>query len=175
MHDGCQIFGYPFIFWLCVTIGNFINGEKYLWIRPCITVGRSLQKGLRWWNVFSHFAAQVLDIKFTIPIGHHRLVIVCPAVAVRYVRILAVGSHNLNVVHTNYRRKLSVVVSRIGKSRACIMDFVLCRELICRYAKQHPDKKYKFRFFHLDCKSLNAKIMKFYLTAESMVVVESVF
>ena len=118
MHDGCQVLGHAFVVGLGVTVRNFIKWKKYLRIRPCITIGRSLQKGLRWWNVFAHFAAQVLDIKFTVPIGHHGLVIVGPTVAVGYVGILAVGSHNLDIMHTHHRRKLSVVVGRIGKGSA---------------------------------------------------------
>ena len=119
--------------------------------------------------MLAHLATEVLQVEFAIPVGHHRLVVVGPAVAVGSIGVLAVGAHHLYVVHTHHRRQLSVVIIGISHCFAGIMDFFLSGKLTCRNANQYHDKKYEFEFFHLEAKIRNTKIIKFLLNRRKII------
>ena len=101
VHDGNQLVG------LVVTVGFHIPfrylhlWEDDLWLRPRIAVGRGLQQGMRRGHVLIGRVAEVVYKERPVPIGHHRLMVVRPSVAVGIRWVFAVGPENLDVMNTN--------------------------------------------------------------------------
>ena len=46
---------------------------------------------------------EIMHIELSVPISHHGLMIVCPAVAIFLRGMLAIGTYYLNVMHAYHR------------------------------------------------------------------------
>ena len=63
--------------------------------------------------MFIRRISQILIIKLAVPIGQHRLMVICPSIAVRRIGMFPVGAYQLDIMHSYHRRQLSVVISRV--------------------------------------------------------------
>ena len=68
--------------------------------------------------------AEVVHVERATPVGHHRLVVVGPTVAVGGVAHMAVGAHRLDVVHTHHGRESAIVQVGVRELTAGVVDAV---------------------------------------------------
>ena len=99
---------------LAEPFGHLIGREQLHGVGPGIAVGGSLEEGDRGRHMLVDRVGQVVHVEASVPVRHHRLVVVRPAIAVRGGRLLAVGTHGLYVVHTHHGRQPSVMRVRVG-------------------------------------------------------------
>ena len=69
--------------------------------------------------------AEEVQVELPVPVGHHGLVVVRPAVVACVGGVLAVGLHNLDVVHTHHRTEAAVVALGIAERGACVVNPVV--------------------------------------------------
>ena len=139
VHDGIHILGDHRAI-LRKAVRNAIDREENLGVGPRVTILRGLQHGHRGGYMLIDRVAQIVHIERAAPIGHHRLVVVGPAVAVGRIGQLTVGAHGLDVVDTDDGRQTSVVQVRIREFRSGVVDAILRsdtrRESKCCHKKQ---------------------------------------
>ena len=82
VHDSDEVVGFLGAVGLLVALGHLQLREQHLRVGPCVAVRGSLQHGARRWYVLVAGVAQVVDVEAVVPIGHHGLVVVGPAVVV---------------------------------------------------------------------------------------------
>ena len=63
-------------------------------------------------------------MELVIPVGHHWLVVVGPAVAVLSSRLFAVGTQNLDVMYTDNRRQATVMSVGVAECLAGVVNFL---------------------------------------------------
>ena len=127
MHDGNQVFClHTRTGSLRISVGNFIRRKHDFRICPVISVFRSHQKSLGRRNMLIRRICQILIIELPIPIGQHRLVIISPSSTIRRIRMFTIGTYQLNIMHSHYRRQLSIMIGGIRKFGSSVMYPVLC-------------------------------------------------
>ena len=119
---------------LLKTVGDGIDREKNLGCAPVVTILGCLEQSTPSTDMLVDRIGKIVHVELTVPIGHHRLMIVGPAVIVWRIEVIAtVGTHCLNIMHTYCRRKSSVVAVGIRKLCACIMyAFLSCESEGCQ-------------------------------------------
>ena len=136
MHDSDQIFClHTRAGFFSISVRHFVRGEYYFRICPLITVFWGHQECLGRWYMLIRRVCQILIIELTVPVGQHRLMIISPSVTVRRIRVFTVGTYQLNIMYSYYRRQLSVMISGIRQFLSCVMDSVLrglCLNGICQ-------------------------------------------
>ena len=92
-------------FFLGRSVGHFIFREELHGSRPRITIGGCHQHRLTRCLMLMTRIGKIMHIKFPMPIGHHRLMVVSPWLGT---------THQLDVVYTHNRTQSTVMATRIG-------------------------------------------------------------
>ena len=124
VHDGDEVVGLLLAPGLLESLRHLHLGEEYLWRAPLVAVARGLQHGVRGWDMLVAGVAEVMDVELVVPIGHHRLVVIGPALSVGLGGMLAVGAQYLDVVHTHHGRQSAVVAVGVAERRARIVNLL---------------------------------------------------
>ena len=66
---------------------------------------------------------EVVYVKLIMPIRHHGLMVVGPTIAIGLRWMFAIGTQNLDIMHSNDRRETTVVPIGIAECLACVMYF----------------------------------------------------
>ena len=128
VHIGILVFGLRAIVGLGISLGHIVLGEEHLRGAPRIAVGGGLHHGARWRHMLLGGVAEVVEVELVVPVGHHGLVVVGPAVTVLARGVLAVGAHSLYVVYSHYGRQATVVARRVGHGGAGVVYAVLFQQ-----------------------------------------------
>ena len=101
VHYGLQVLGHnarPC--GLGEAVGHVVYGEQLYRLAPCVAVVRRLEHRLSRRLVLAARVGQVVHIELSVPVSHHRLVVIEP---------VAASAHGLYVVHSHYGRQSAVV------------------------------------------------------------------
>ena len=114
VHDGHQVLGFhPRVFLRFLeSVRHLVFREQHHRIRPCVSVLGCLQHGLSRRLVLRARVGEIVHVEFTIPVGNHRLMVVCRPL---------LGAHSLDVVHSHCGRQPSVVACWQRNLLACVV------------------------------------------------------
>ena len=127
VHHGLQVVGLALNAFLLEALGHVVLRKQHHGVVPRVAVGRGLHQRVRRRHLLVDGVAEVVNVELAMPVGHHGLVVVGPAKTVRGIGMLAVGAHNLDVVHSHNGRQAAVVAIGVGERRARVVYKVLSR------------------------------------------------
>ena len=113
------------LFWtigLLETFGHLHLREKQLRIIPSIAVRGGLVHGVRRRNMLIFGVAKVVNVELVVPVGHHGLMVVGPTLTIGLRRMFAIGTKNLDIMHSNDRRETAIVSIGIAERLARIVN-----------------------------------------------------